>query len=79
MIYQFLLVDSIGEYMKILDLLSSLNIKSYVKKHALEAVIQSNYSSGGGVKSVFDSVDPNNRIPFPADFGDLARLHFLVI
>jgi hypothetical protein len=63
--------------MKIIDLLSSLNVDTYVKEHALEEVIQDKYSSGGE-KSLFDGVDPSNKVPFPADFGDLTRLHFLV-
>ena len=63
--------------MTILDLLSSLNIKKYVKENNLEAIINENYSSGE-IIGVYDSVDPTNNVPFPADFGDLARLHYLV-
>jgi hypothetical protein len=33
--------------MKILDLLSSLNIEKYFKENAIEAIINDNYSWGG--------------------------------
>jgi hypothetical protein len=64
--------------MKIFDLLSSLNIEKYVKENAIEEVIKDDYSVCVGSNNIFDAVDPSNQVPFPSDFGDLARLHFLV-
>ena len=64
--------------MKILDLLSNLNIENYLKENNIEAIVKEKFTSGGELKGVFDSVDPNNNVPFPAEFGDLVRLHFLI-
>jgi hypothetical protein len=34
--------------------------------------------SRGALKGVFVSVDPYNKIPFPAESEDLVRLHFII-
>jgi hypothetical protein len=64
--------------MKILDLLSNLNIENYLKENDIEAILKKKFTSGRELKGLFDSVDPYNKVPFPAEFGDLVRLHFLI-
>jgi hypothetical protein len=64
--------------MKILDLLSNLNIENYLKENDIEAIVKEKFTSREELKGVFDSVDPYNKVPFPAEFVDLVRLHFLV-
>ena len=61
------------------------NYKNYLLKYKLDAIINENVdliNTDISEKIIYPpnlSVDPNNKIPFPPEFDDLIRLHYITL
>lgn len=60
-----------------------LNYKDYCVKNSIHKLVDIDLDQYGELnkkkgKSLYETVDPNNKIPFPPELDDLIRLHFLV-
>ncbi len=60
-----------------------LNYKDYCVKNSIHKLVDIDLDQYGELnkkkgKSLYETVDPDNKIPFPPELDDLIRLHFLV-
>lgn len=68
----------------ILENLQSIDYQAYLREYPLNEVLNEDIENLDDIGSklirpTYESVDPNNFIPFSTEYDDLIRLHFLII
>ena len=64
--------------------LNKIDYNQYNQEYKLNEVLGESIQESRDLKEkivrpIFESVDPNNKIPFPTEYDDLIRLHYLIV